>query len=85
MYKCNASSLKAYRQGYKSQPYYFHRYYETPREDDHQLCIWGVCWDDLIHPFSRRYTADSREYVFGMISASIIFFIGYGLVARPFW
>ncbi|XP_052798385.1 tectonic-2-like [Mya arenaria] len=61
------------------------KYYESPREDNKQLCPGDRCWDNLMHPFTRRYNSESREYVFGMVSLSIIFFIGYGLVSRPFW
>ncbi|XP_045171552.1 tectonic-2-like isoform X2 [Mercenaria mercenaria] len=61
------------------------RYYETPREEDKQLCPGDICWDNLFYPFTRRYNSDSREYVFGMVSLSIIFFVGYLLVSRPFW
>ncbi|XP_060569860.1 tectonic-2-like [Ruditapes philippinarum] len=61
------------------------KYYEVPREEDKQLCPGDRCWDNLFYPFTRRYSADNREYVFGMVSLSIIFFIGYFLVARPFW
>lgn len=61
------------------------RYYEIPREEDKELCPGARCWDDLFFPFTNRYKADTKEYVFGMVSIAIIFFVGYGLVTRPWW
>lgn len=61
------------------------KYYEVPREEDKELCPGDRCWDNLFYPFTGRYNSESREYVFGMISLAIIFFVGYLLVSRPFW
>ncbi|KAL4223631.1 Tectonic-2 [Mactra antiquata] len=61
------------------------RYYEVPREEDKELCPGDRCWDNLFYPFTHRFKSESREYVFGMVSLSILFFVGYLLVSRPFW
>ena len=63
------------------------RYYETPEEDDRELCPGDRCWDNLMYPLSGRYIGmgDSKEYVFAMVCSAIVFFIGYLLVTRPFW
>ena len=61
------------------------RYYEVPHEEDKELCPGARCWDDLFYPFSGRYISDSNEYVFGTVSFAIIFFVGYGLITRPWW
>lgn len=61
------------------------KYYETPSEDDVELCPGDRCWDNLFYPFTGRYTSNNQEYVFGMVSLSIIFFIGYLFVTRPWW
>lgn len=63
------------------------KYYETPEEDDRELCPGDRCWDNLMYPLSGRYIGmgDSKEYVFAMVCSAIVFFIGYLLVTRPFW
>ena len=65
----------------------FFRYYQTPEEDDPDLCPGDRCWDNLFYPLDGRYIGrgDSQEYVFAMVCSSVVFLIGYLLVTRPWW
>ncbi|KAK6184482.1 hypothetical protein SNE40_006950 [Patella caerulea] len=55
------------------------RYFEN---FDRSTCHYDTCWHELFYPMSSSYDADTHMYVLGFTLVSVVFIVGYYMVAQ---